>query len=200
MGDVRFLPAYQSVRMARDRASAIRALDDEALIAALAGTAMARDEYLANVLATEGQNRVRMAARALDAVPAAVLTLTPEGRVAAANARARALLRPGAEPLGGASVDALAATPEDAQAILAFLDEPLGELPCCLLGPDGRPFAARLSASPVEDARGARVGVTVLIDAEPNERSRRLDAIEDLARGAPAPWDVAPRARPLAWG
>ena len=59
MGDARFARAYERIRAAQDRVEAIRHLTDEEVVAALAGASRHNDPLLANVLATETQNRVR---------------------------------------------------------------------------------------------------------------------------------------------
>lgn len=177
MGDVRFLPAYRLVSEAKDRSIAIRRLDDEALIAALAGTVMVRDEYLANVLATEGQNRARLAARAMDAVPAAIVTLSPMGRVVAMNLRAREMLG----DFIGHDLSSLLADARAARSMDAFLDLSCGRHDADLRAGSGRVFAAQLDASPVEDEHGARIGTMLVVRDD-------------------ADWDVPRRTGAIAFG
>lgn len=65
MGDVRFVAPYERLRDAADRTRTLRELSDSDVIAALAGASLQRDPYLANVLATEAQNRLRLKATIL---------------------------------------------------------------------------------------------------------------------------------------
>lgn len=60
MGDVRFLAPYERLRGAPDRSKALREIGDADLVAALAAASLERDAYLANVLATETQNRLHL--------------------------------------------------------------------------------------------------------------------------------------------
>ncbi len=57
MGDVRFNQTYQQVTESSNRAAFIHAMSDTEIVAALAGAVKADDPYIANVLATESQNR-----------------------------------------------------------------------------------------------------------------------------------------------
>lgn len=59
MGDRRFDAAYKAVADSSDRSAAIRQLDDEEIIHALAAASRKMDAYLANVLAVEVLNRRR---------------------------------------------------------------------------------------------------------------------------------------------
>ena len=58
MGDLRFEPSLRTLKQATDRAAALRAMATEDVVSALAASAREGDLYLANVLATEAQNRV----------------------------------------------------------------------------------------------------------------------------------------------
>lgn len=59
MGDRRFDAAYKAVAESPDRSAAIRQLDDEEIVHALAAASRKMDAYLANVLAVEVLNRRR---------------------------------------------------------------------------------------------------------------------------------------------
>ena len=61
LGDARYDPHYLRVREADDRARVIAAMADEDVVAALAAASRDNDPYLANVLASEAQNRLRRA-------------------------------------------------------------------------------------------------------------------------------------------
>ena len=95
VGDTRFTPYYERVAQAADRASALRHLRDEEVVAALAAASAVGDRLLANVLATEAQNRMRRARAALLHLGEGVLSVDGEERVTFANpAAARMLGRP----------------------------------------------------------------------------------------------------------
>lgn len=203
MGDIRFLADYQRVREAKDRALALRGMDDESLIAALAGTTMARDEYLANVLATEAQNRMRALARAMQAVPQPVLVLSyPMRRVVASNVAARRALPLGPSALGGAPFESLVADDAEAPALEAFLESPGAPREMRLRGADGARFRAEVTASPIEDATGLRAATTlVVVDLREAPETRAWNRARRLAPDAfraPAPWGVEARAGPRA--
>jgi PAS domain S-box-containing protein len=92
MGDVRYVPYYEAVRDAPDPGEAIRVLDDDGVIAALAAASRAKDPYLANVLATEAQNRMRRARTISATLGEGVFALDMHGRVAFVNAAAERTL------------------------------------------------------------------------------------------------------------
>lgn len=62
MGDRRFDRVYEELEGAPDRSAHLAAMEDEAVIHALASASRRGDPYLANVLATEAVNRQRRAA------------------------------------------------------------------------------------------------------------------------------------------
>lgn len=91
LGDVRFRPHYERIAGAADRAAALRAMSDEEIVAALA-VASADERVLANVLATEAQNRMRRARAALEHLGEGVLSVNAEGQVVYTNPAAERLL------------------------------------------------------------------------------------------------------------
>lgn len=66
MGDVRFTPHDERVANAADAAEALRRMADEEVVMALAAASRRGDPLLANVLATEAQNRMRRTRAALE--------------------------------------------------------------------------------------------------------------------------------------
>lgn len=104
MGDVRFERPYERVASAADRAAAIRALSDEDVIAALAAARAESDPYLANVLASEAQNRVRRSAVILRTAAEAVMAQDAQGRCTQMNPAAERLLGWTSEELSGLNV------------------------------------------------------------------------------------------------
>lgn len=103
MGDVRFESAYRLVAEAKDRVAALRALDDEGVVAALAAASRRQEPFLANVIATEALNRVDRLRAALANLGEGVLTLSPEGTILWANPAAERILRLERERLLGAA-------------------------------------------------------------------------------------------------
>lgn len=92
MGDARFEPAYASVANAANRVDAIRELEDEAVVEALAAASRAKDPLLANVLATEAANRVHRLRAVVCHMGEGVVSLDPEGTVRWLNPAAETLL------------------------------------------------------------------------------------------------------------
>lgn len=92
MGDARFTPLYERVRDAPDRMAALASLSDEDVIAALAATSRSRDPWLANVLASHAQNRVRRKDSILRTMAEGVYSLDLDGRVTYMNPAAERIL------------------------------------------------------------------------------------------------------------
>lgn len=92
MGDTRFRYAYERVRRARDPSRALRDMEDEEVVEALAAASEAADRLLANVLATEALNRIRLLRASLANLGEGVVTLDVRGRVRWANPAAERLL------------------------------------------------------------------------------------------------------------
>lgn len=92
MGDVRFEHLYNQVKEASDPAALLKAMREEDLIAALAGASRASDPFMANVLATEAQNRVVRNRAMLENLGEGLVAETPLGVVRYMNAEAERLL------------------------------------------------------------------------------------------------------------
>lgn len=92
MGDARYDPVYLRVAHAYDRAAILREMTDVEVVRALAAASRARDPLLANVLATEAENRMRRAGIAAARAPECILTLDADGRLTYANDAALRLL------------------------------------------------------------------------------------------------------------
>lgn len=92
MGDRRFDRLYRAVADARDREAALRQLDDEDVIAALAAASREHDALLANVLATSAMNRVRRLRAALIHLGEGVVALGARGEVQWSNPAADRIL------------------------------------------------------------------------------------------------------------
>ncbi|MFA5860601.1 MAG: PAS domain-containing protein [Candidatus Thermoplasmatota archaeon] len=107
MGDRRFRRIYESVRTAPNRLAVIRSLTDDQVVAALAGASVNFDPFIANVLATEAQNRILLARRVLDLLPDAVLLASADGAIKFANSQAGTMFGYEQEELVGVSVEML---------------------------------------------------------------------------------------------
>lgn len=91
-GDARFDPAYVRVRDAEDRVAALRELSDVDIVRALAAASREHEPFLANILATEAENRIRRAGVAAATAPECIITIDREARVVYANDAALELL------------------------------------------------------------------------------------------------------------
>lgn len=92
MGDVRFQSLYHRVKEATDRATLVRAMPEQDLVAALAGASLAPDPFIANVLATEAQNRIVRNRTMLENLGEALVAETPLGVIRYVNAETERLL------------------------------------------------------------------------------------------------------------
>ena len=105
VGDTRFVEPYLRVKRASQKAQAIRDLPDADVIAGLAAAAAAGDPMIANVLATEGQNRIGLYG--------AIFTTMGEGVIAVGSAGQLTAINPAAEELLGWRADELRGRPID---------------------------------------------------------------------------------------
>lgn len=157
-GDLRFRDPYERLRAARDRAAALRDLTDAEVVQALAAASDEGDPLLANVLATEAENRMQRAGAVAAHAPEGIVGIAPDGRVTYANAAALNLLHAARDQVLGACLWEL----------LPMLDEggrevPLGRRPSFralretrevrgdarLRRPDGTTLEASYWAAPV---------------------------------------------------
>lgn len=101
MGDRRFDPLFEHVRDAEDRAETIHGLSDHDVIAALGGASRQGDPLLANVLATEAQNRAHRSSELSAALGEGVIVMDNEWRVTMQNPAAERMLGWTSEELVG---------------------------------------------------------------------------------------------------
>lgn len=92
MGDRRFDSVFQRVRDAKNRAGAIGALSDDDVIAALGGASQHGDALLANVLATEAQNRAQRSHALTSALGEGVIVMNGGWRITLQNPAAERML------------------------------------------------------------------------------------------------------------
>ena len=187
MGDVRFTPAYERVAGADDPAAAIRGLPDEGVIAALAAASRGQDPFLANVLATEAQNRLLRWRAALENLGEGVCCVDAQERITYLNPTARRLLgwREG-DPLGTSLHGTFHGYDERGMPIpagaCAVADALRAQKPrrCeteTVLRLDGTRFDASYTAAPLV-REGEAVG-TVLVFSDITERKRTEAALRE---------------------
>lgn len=92
MGDRRFDPLFARVRDAEDRTTEIRSLTDEEVIAALGGASRNGDPFLANILATEAQNRSHRSSELSTALGEGIIVMDTRWRVTMQNPAAERML------------------------------------------------------------------------------------------------------------
>ena len=92
MGDRRFDPLFEHVRDAPDRIQAIEDLSDADVIGALGGATQNGDPLLANILATEAQNRAQRSVELTRALGEGVIVMDRDWRVTMQNPAAERML------------------------------------------------------------------------------------------------------------
>lgn len=197
MGDRRFDPAFERVKNASDRAKEISALSDADVIAALGGATQHKDPYLANVLATEAQNRAQRSSELTAALGEGVIVMDAQWRITMQNPAAERILGWSAEESIGHDPHAL---------IHPFCNSPaechLGNVPPAdfffqnddglVLRRDGRTIRVAYTMTPILRAGEVDGGVLILRDSserrrqeeKASERQDRLATIlQTLAEG-----------------
>lgn len=197
MGDRRFDPLFELVRDAPDRVRTIGELSDADVIGALGGATQHGDPLLANILATEAQNRALRSAELTMALGEGVLVMDRHWRVTMQNPAAERML-------GWPSDELVGADPHEL--IHAFCSDPdachLANVPApasffqndegLAMRKDGRTIRVAYTITPM--LRGGEVdgGVLILRDSserrrleeKASERQDRLETmIETLAEG-----------------
>lgn len=101
MGDARFDKPYEALKEALRPSDVLRLMSSEDVIAALASASRHNDPLLANVLATEAQNRVAREAKAMEELTHGVYVVDTRGVVAYVNPAAARILRRAATEIIG---------------------------------------------------------------------------------------------------
>ena len=109
VGDRRFIEPYLRVKQAAQRAEAIRGLDDADVIAALAGAGAEGDPLIANILATEAQNRISLYGTIQATMGEGVFAVGPLCRVVAMNPAAERMLGWSSDEAKGRPIDEMLA-------------------------------------------------------------------------------------------
>lgn len=174
MGDRRFDRPYSLVRDATDRASAVQGLTDLEVIHALAAASREHDPLLANVLATEAENRMRRVDTMTWSAPACVLGLDADGRILYVNEEALRVINLRREAIVGHVFDEIATVLDEHGEPLRWTSTPIGaalyggtavSAPMAVRLPDHVTRRVRCLAAPFEQP-GNRRGVVVLLEPE----------------------------------
>lgn len=190
MGDKRFDPVFERVKNAKDRVHVIQKLSDDEVIAALGGASRAEDPLLANVLATEAQNRAQRATAVTASLGEGVIVLDKEWKISMQNPAAERMLGWSAPEFIGGDIHELIHPFCRAQ------DEcHLGSLPppdffyqnddALVLRKDGRSVRVAYTVTPVMRGDVVDGGVIVLRDSSERKRleekaSERQDRLSTI--------------------
>ena len=175
MGDVRFDEVHERVKHAKDRRGTIGTLSDEDVIAALGGAVHDHDPLLANVLATEAQNRSHRANAIASAVGEGVIAMDRDWLIASVNPAAERLLGWAPGQMRGQDLHAL---------VHPFCNVPqdchLGSLPpaeffyqnddALVMREDGRTIRVAYTVTPMVRTDEVEGGVVVLRDSSERKR------------------------------
>jgi len=203
VGDLRFTEPYHRLRDGENPRAVLHALTDEEVVAALAAAASEGDSLLANVLATEGQNRITQYGAILATMAEGVLAVSPMGGISSMNPAAERVLGWTLEEARGEDVDDLLRTtipgPGGARLPWRLSEHVLwsGELSQCedarFVQREGGTVHVAFSAAPIlreGDVRGAVVVFRDITEARRNQEALRqseagyrllLDSVTDHA-------------------
>lgn len=188
MGDRRFDPIFERVRDAEDRVSEIHSLSDDEVIAALGGASRHGDPLLANILATEAQNRAHRAGELSSALGEGVVVMDAQWRIAMQNPAAERMLGWTSEEFVGQEPHALihpfCTTP--AECHLAGVPAPdffYQNDDALVMRKDGRTIRVAYTITPMLRAGAVNGGVLILRDSSERKRleekaSERQDRLE----------------------
>jgi PAS domain S-box-containing protein len=188
MGDRRFDPVFERVKNAEDRVREIHALTDDEVIAALGGATQDGDLLLANILATEAQNRAHRATELTAALGEGVIVMNSAWHITMQNPAAQRMLGWTSDEFIGHDPHAL---------IHPFCSEPeachLGSLPppdffyqnddALVMRKDGRTIRVAYTITPMLRNGDVDGGVLILRDSSERKRqeekaSERQDRLE----------------------
>ncbi|HWG89510.1 MAG TPA: PAS domain S-box protein [Candidatus Thermoplasmatota archaeon] len=191
MGDLRYTHPYRRLVEAEKPLDVLRALPDDDVIAALAAASRENDPYLANVLATEAQNRTRRATVIARTLGEGVVAIDRAGRVTFINDAAARMLatapeaalgRDVIEVLGPRNKEGDLLTAEEAP-ILAALQQGATvhrEDVCYSRGSDRDLFPVSLTATPI--FHDGEVEGAVVVFQDITERYRYEAALQASER------------------
>lgn len=182
MGDIRFQRHYALVKGASDRVAQLQGMSEEDLVAALAGASEAHDPLLANILATETQNRVMRNRTILENLGEALVVETPLGFISAVNAETERLMGWPREELLG----------RDFHALCHVADQNQPGAPCPILRAaatgnvmylhkevfqtrKGRRFWSSVTVAPLKDDAGEVNGLICVFHDTTRERQQHAD-------------------------
>lgn len=186
---------FERVRDAKDRAETIHGLSDDDVIAALGGATQHADPLLANVLATEAQNRAQRSTEFSSALGEGVIVMDNEWRITMQNPAAERML-------GWTSLELIGHEPH--ALIHPFCRTPdtchLGEVPpldffhqdddALVMRKDGRTIRVAYTITPMLRSGVVDGGVLILRDTSERKRleekaSERQDRLETILETLP---------------
>ena len=195
MGDIRFEKVFRRVKNARDPVEEIHGLSDDDVIAALGGASQAGDPLLANVLATEAQNRAHRSTEVTASLGEGVIVIDKSWRVSMQNPAAERMLGWTSEELVGHDIHEM---------IHGFCNQPdechLATLPPLdffyqnddglVMRKDGRTIRVAYTITPMTRAGDVDGGVLVLRDSSERKRmeeksSEEQDRLETILETLP---------------
>ena len=198
MGDVRFLEPYQRLKDAANLVEELRRCTDDAVIAALAVASVESEPRLANVLATEAQNRVNLYAAIFATMAEGVFSVGAQGQVKAMNPAAERILGWSLSEVHGSDMDSLlgctVAAPSGDRRLCAVCAETLArkearqEDDATFTRRDGTRFPVSFTAAPILREGDVQGAVVVFHDITARQRAenaaRRLAAIVEASDDA----------------
>ncbi|HWG90641.1 MAG TPA: PAS domain S-box protein [Candidatus Thermoplasmatota archaeon] len=185
MGDTRFHRHYRRILDSEDPVAVIKEMADEELIAALAATSHSEDPFLANVLATEAQNRVRRKGTIVEQAAEGLISVDAAGALTYINPAGERMLGYEADELRGQFIHDIIHQDEQGNAI--------AEEPCAFTlalsegkttrgyetvfrRADGSVFPVEVTAAPIKrdgDITGAVLSFDDISDVKEAEQALR---------------------------
>lgn len=206
MGDRRFDLIFERVKNAKDRVREIHSLSDDDVISALGGATQQGDPLLANVLATEAQNRAQRSTELTAALGEGVIVMDKAWRIAMQNPAAERMLGWASSEFVGRDLHTL---------IHPFCNVPeechLGSLPppdfffqnddALVMRKDGRTIRVAYTMTPMLRAGDVDGGVLILRDSserkrqeeKASEKQDRLEMILETLSGGILTMDLTGR-------
>lgn len=183
MGDIRFDQIFERVKHAADRVKEIHSLTDDEVISALGGATRAQDPLIANILATEAQNRAARSHAITAALGEGVIAMDRSWHITMQNPASERMLGWSSSEFVGGDIHAL---------IHPFCNRPdechLGSLPPAdffyqndnglVMRKDGRTIRVAYTITPMMRGEEVDGGVLVLRDASERKRQEEKSSLK----------------------